>query len=143
MNAPINIAVQTNPHLERLGGMASVTRLVDAFYSAMDTRGDAKTIRAMHASDLAATKAVLVRYFTEWLGGPKLYSADRGPARLRRVHQPFPIDHAASQAWLGCMQQALEEIGAEPALRSELAAAFAKLAAHIENTEVTHHHRSP
>jgi hemoglobin len=131
---PSLVAAPANPHFDRLGGTVAVVRLVDAFYQAMDTRADAQVIRAMHAADLTPTKAVLVAYFTEWLGGPKLYTPLRGAPRLRRVHLPFAIDRAASNAWLACMQQALDSIGADAALRGQLGEAFAKIAAHLENT---------
>jgi len=142
MNAQPMAQPPSNPHYERVGGEAAVQRLVDAFYAAMDKRDDAQAIRAMHPADLTATKAILFKYFTEWLGGPKQYTAERGAPRLRRVHMPFPIDAAASRAWLGCMQQALDAIGAESSLRAELGAAFAKIAAHIENTHAPLNHRS-
>ena len=73
------------PHFEMLGGEPGVARLVDAFYRHMDTRPDARGIRAMHEPDLASTKAVLVLYLCEWLGGPKQYSAQRGHPRLRKI----------------------------------------------------------
>jgi hemoglobin len=146
MNALPLIQGPGNPHYERVGGEPAVRRLVDAFYAAMDTREDARAIRAMHPSDLSATRTILFKYFTEWLGGPKQYTAERGPPRLRRVHMPFPIDAAASRAWLACMRQALDDISADIALREELDAAFAKIAAHLENTADSHphhdHHRS-
>lgn len=142
MSALPIIAATANPHYQRLGGADAVARLVEAFYAAMDSRADARAIRAMHPRDLAPVKAVLVAYFSEWLGGPKRYSAERGAPRLRRVHLPFAIDRAAAQAWLACMDQALTQIGTEPALHQELNAAFAKIAAHIENSEPTHPHRS-
>ncbi len=142
MSALPTIAATANPHYQRLGGADAVVQLVDAFYAAMDSRDDARAIRAMHPRDLAPVKAVLVAYFSEWLGGPQRYSAERGAPRLRRVHLPFVIDRAARQAWLACMDQALTQIGAEPELHEELNAAFAKIAAHIENSE-SPHHRSP
>ena len=143
MNALPLIAAKTNPHFERLGGAAAVARLVDAFYRAMDTRADARAIRAMHEPDLTATKAVLVAYLGEWLGGPKQYSAQRGPPRLRRVHQPFVIDAAARDAWMACMRQALDDTGTEAALRDKLLAAFAKVAEHLKHTDTDSTHRSP
>lgn len=127
------VAAATNPHFEKIGGAVAVQRLVDAFYAAMDTRADARAIRAMHAADLATTRAVLVKYLSEWLGGPRQYSAERGPPRLRRVHQPFPIDAAARAAWMACMQQALAEVEVDAGLRQSLTAAFAKIAEHIQN----------
>jgi len=128
------VAAPTNPHFERFGGEAAVVRLVDAFYRAMDTRDDARTIRAMHAADLAPTKTLLVKYFTEWLGGPRRYSAERGAPMLRRRHLRFPIDAGARDAWMGCMRQALGETCADEALRGELDGAFLKIADHLRNS---------
>ncbi len=138
-----DLAVVSNPHYERLGGQAAVVRLVDAFYAAMDSRDDARTIRAMHAADLGATKAVLVTYLCEWLGGPRRYSAERGAPRLGRVHRPFGLDARAADAWLGCMRQALDHCVADAALRDELMAAFTKVARHLTTPHTDHHHRSP
>lgn len=145
MSALPDIAVVANPHFDRLGGAPAVRRLVDAFYAAMDTREDARTIRAMHAPDLTATKAVLVAYLSEWLGGPRHYSAERGAPRLRRVHLPFAIDPAAADAWLACMQRALEQCCTDSALRNELIAAFSKVARHLINQDpsTSPHPRSP
>lgn len=122
-------------HYTRLGGHEAVVRLVDAFYNAMDTRPEATSIRAMHAADLTHTRAVLVNYFSEWMGGPKLYSPARGEPRLRRRHQPFAIDDAARDAWMLCMRQALAEVCADDALRAELDAAFFKVADFLRNRE--------
>ena len=124
-----------NPHYARLGGHESVVRLVDAFYRAMDARPQAATVRAMHEPDLTHTKAVLVKYFSEWMGGPKLYSPERGEPRLRRRHMPFAIDDAARDAWMLCMRQALAEVCADEALRAELDAAFFKLADFMRNRQ--------
>lgn len=124
-----------NPHYVRLGGHDSVVRLVDAFYAAMDSRPQAARIRAMHAPDLTHTKAVLVKYFSEWMGGPRLYSPERGEPRLRRRHQPFAIDADARDAWMLCMRQALAEVCADEGLRAELDTAFYKLADFIRNRE--------
>jgi hemoglobin len=122
-------------HYERLGGQAAVLRLVDAFYGAMDSRPEAATIRAMHEPDLAHTKAVLVKYLGEWMGGPKLYSPERGAPRLRRRHQPFAIDDDARDAWMLCMRLALAEVCADDTLRDELDAAFYKVADFMRNRE--------
>lgn len=123
------------PHFEMLGGQDGVVRLVDAFYRHMDTRPDARGIRAMHAPDLASTKAVLVLYLCEWLGGPKEYSARRGHPRLRMRHGSFSIGVAERDAWLACMGAALEDMGATPTLQSELMNAFFKTADWMRNTD--------
>jgi hemoglobin len=132
-NLPI-VTPAPNVHFERIGGTAGIARLVDAFYRAMDTREDARVIRTMHEPDLASTKAVLVAYLGEWMGGPKRYSAERGPPMLKRRHHPFDIDDSARDAWLACMRQALAETCTDTALNAELDAAFWKIADHIRNT---------
>jgi hypothetical protein len=38
---------------ERIGGAPTIERLVESFYVRMDTLPEARTIRAMHAADLA------------------------------------------------------------------------------------------
>jgi hemoglobin len=129
------LAATPNPHYQRIGGHDVIVRLVDAFYRAMDRLPEATTIRAMHAPDLGHTKAVLVNYLSEWTGGPRLYTPQRGAPMLRRRHQPFDIDTSARDAWMLCMRTALAEVVADEALRAELDAAFQKVANAVRNTE--------
>lgn len=134
MNATIHpSATPSTPHIERLGGTPAVDKLVEAFYRHMDTRRDAAGIRAMHHPDLGPTKALLKLYLTEWLGGARDYSAQRGHPRLRMRHGAFSIGAAERDAWLACMRAALDEIGASAALRDELMQAFFKTADWMRN----------
>lgn len=134
MDTALPIVTTSNPHHVRFGGHDAVVRLVDAFYRAMDTRPEAGVIRAMHEPDLGPTKAVLVSYLDEWMGGPKHYSTTRGAPMLRRRHRPFDIDAGARDAWMACMRQALAETCDDAALRVELEAAFLKVAEAVRNT---------
>ena len=88
---------------ERIGGALTIDRLVEGFYRRMDVLPEAKGIRAMHAADLEPTKNVLKRYLCEWMGGPKLYSAEKGHPRLRQRHMGFKIGEQERDAWLHCM----------------------------------------
>ena len=121
-------------HFAQLGGDAAVVSLVDAFYRHMDARQDCSVIRAMHAPDLASTKAVLVKYLCEWLGGPQVYSAERGHPRLRMRHAAFAIGESERDAWLACMDAALTDIGATATLHATLMASFFKTADWMRNT---------
>ena len=124
---------------ERIGGAATVDRLVDAFYARMDTLPEAKTIRALHAPDLGPVKEVLKRYLGEWLGGPKLYSAERGHPRLRQRHLGFPIGNAERDAWLLCMRGALDETIGDAEARQEIYGLLAKLADWMRNQDDNPH----
>lgn len=118
---------------ERVGGTVTIDRLVEAFYKRMDSLPEAQTIRAMHAPDLGAVKNVLKRYLSEWTGGPKLYSPEKGHPRLRQRHMGFAIGNAERDAWLLCMRGALEETVADDSARQELDAALTKLADWMRN----------
>ena len=116
-----------------IGGQSAVDRLVDSFYQRMDTLPEATIIRAMHADDLTSVKNVLKRYLGEWLGGPKLYSQERGHPRLRQRHMHFQIGPAERDAWMLCMRGAVEEVVENTVLRGHLLQAFFKLADWVRN----------
>lgn len=118
---------------EAIGGAATIDRLVEAFYARMDNLPEAATIRALHAPDLGPVKEVLKRYLGEWLGGPPLYSAERGHPRLRQRHIGFPIGEAERDAWLLCMRGALEQTIADVRVRETIYERMAGLADWMRN----------
>jgi len=124
---------------DRIGGQPVIDTLVDAFYRRMDTLPEAKTIRDMHADDLDTVAAVLKRYLGEWMGGPKLYSEERGHPRLRMRHSRFQIGTAERDAWMACMTGALEEVVDDEPLRAQLAQSFYKLADWVRNDDGNPH----
>jgi hemoglobin len=128
---------------ERIGGEATVDRLVETFYHRMDSLADAKAIRAMHGADLSLTKAVLKQYLGEWLGGPKLYSAEKGHPRLRKRHMHVSIGEAERDAWLLCMRGTMDEIIADAQARKEIWGQIEKLADTMRNTEGNPHDNPP
>lgn len=118
---------------DRIGGAVTIDRLVEAFYKRMDSLPEAAVIRAMHGSDLGPVGRVLKRYLSEWTGGPKLYSPEKGHPRLRQRHMGFPIGNAERDAWMLCMRGALLDTVADAAARDDIEAAFAKLADWMRN----------
>ncbi|MBL8694818.1 MAG: HAD-IA family hydrolase [Planctomycetes bacterium] len=87
-------------------GEETFWRIARAFYARID--GDAR-IRSMFPPKLDAAIEHQALFFTQFFGGPGKYSEKRGAPRLRMRHAPFPIDAAASQAWLENMLAAIEE----------------------------------
>ncbi|OAF15172.1 group II truncated hemoglobin [Bradyrhizobium neotropicale] len=120
---------------ERIGGSATIDRLVDRFYERMDTLPEARVIRAMHAADLGDIKDVLKRYLTEWTGGPRVYSVEKGHPRLRQRHIGFAIGDGERDAWLLCMRGALEETVAHTIARQDLDRALSGLADWMRNRQ--------
>ncbi|WP_439364861.1 group II truncated hemoglobin [Bradyrhizobium sp. DASA03005] len=118
---------------ERIGGRATIDALVDRFYDRMDTLPEAKIIRAMHADDLGPIRDVLKRYLTEWTGGPRLYTPEKGHPRLRQRHFGFSIGDAERDAWMLCMRGAMEQTITDAIARQDLDKALSSLADWMRN----------
>lgn len=106
-------APQQNP-FEALGGEDGVVALVDRFYELMDTLPEAATIRAMHKEDLALIRDKLATFLIGWMGGPQRYNEKFGRVIIPLAHRPFDIGPAERDAWLLCMQRALEDRDVDP-----------------------------
>jgi hemoglobin len=128
MNQPTKLSP-----FEIIGGQPTVDRLVELFYQRMDTLPEARGIRALHAQDLGPMIVVLKKYLGEWLGGPKLYSTERGHPMLRARHLPFAIGVAERDAWLLCMNGALDATIADEAARAGIRDSMSRLADWMRN----------
>ncbi|ART78788.1 group II truncated hemoglobin [Oceanisphaera avium] len=100
---------QGDSSLQAAGGFKGLQQLAHDFYYAMETRADAAHIRAMHPTDLSESSDKLARFLTSWLGGPALYREKYGPISIPRAHAHLAIGIAERDAWLACMQEALEQ----------------------------------
>lgn len=120
---------------ERLGGAEAVRELVDRFYDYMDTLPEAREIRAMHPDDLSESRDKLAMFLTGWLGGPPIYMEKRGHPRLRMRHFPFAIDNSARDAWMECMNRAINDCVGDALLREMLGSAFTRMATHLRNVD--------
>ncbi len=90
------------------GGFDGIKQLVDAFYDAMETLPQARNVREMHNPDLEESRDKLTRFLCGWLGGPKLFSEKYGPIRIPVAHRHLSIGPAERDAWLACMQIAVD-----------------------------------
>jgi hemoglobin len=116
------------------GGVAGITRLVDAFYRQMDALPEAAAIRRMHPRDLTESRDKLARFLCGWLGGEKLYQAKYGSIRLPAAHEHLPIGPAERDAWLRCMQHAVAEQDYAPGFAAYLLQELRVPAARILST---------
>lgn len=116
---------------EQIGGAETVARLVDAFYRRVAADPDLKPI---FPDDFTEVREKQYRFLTQFFGGPPLYSEVHGHPRLRMRHLPFPITPQRAKAWVACMDGAMEEIGLEEPMRSELFGKLAQTARFMVNT---------
>jgi hemoglobin len=73
----------------------------------------------------------------DFVGGPNLYSRERGHPRLRLRHLPFRIGIAERDAWMACMQAALEEVIGAARLRALLLHQLFKVAGSMRNSDAS------
>ncbi|MHC9062491.1 group II truncated hemoglobin [Nitrospira sp. CMX1] len=99
-------SVHSTPY-HAAGELAGITRLVDEFYTNMDSLPEAKGIRNMHPPDLTESRKKLTYFLCGWLGGPRLFQQHYGPISIPGAHKRFPIGYEERDAWLLCMQRAL------------------------------------
>lgn len=117
------------------GKEPGLRKLVDFFYAAMEKLPEAKKIRAMHEGDLTEIKNKLTLFLCGWLGGPKLFQEKYGPIRIPLAHRGFPIGAAERDAWLLCMQNALDKMPYPDEFKSYLMKQFAVPAERVRNLE--------
>jgi hemoglobin len=120
-------------HFDQLGGQEGIRRLVDRFYDLVDSAPEARTIRALHAASLRASREKLTLYLTGWTGGPPVYVERFGDPRLRARHLPFSIGARERDEWLWCMERALSEHVMPDDLREHLRTRLGALADHMRN----------
>ncbi|NRB39055.1 MAG: group II truncated hemoglobin [Pseudomonadales bacterium] len=90
------------------GGEEGIRKLVQEFYRQMALLPEAEAIFTMHNSDLDTTIDKLARFLCGWLGGPKLFSEKYGSIRIPVAHRHLAIGPDERDAWLLCMEKALE-----------------------------------
>ena len=89
------------------GGETGLRALVDQFYLNMDSAPGAQVIRRLHAPDLGSARDKLARFLCGWLGGPRRYQEKYGAISIPGVHQRFAIGSVEKNAWMSCMERAV------------------------------------
>ena len=118
---------------EWIGGESKARQLVDRFYDLMDLEPQYALLRASHGSTLDDARDKLFWFLCGWLGGPQHYEERFGHPRLRMRHMPFSIGIAERDQWLACMDQAMTEVGLDPALQTRLQQSFFQTADWMRN----------
>ncbi len=121
---------------DAIGGDAEVLALAEAFYDAMDATEPA--LAKMHELDGDGRVSRRSRdrfglFLIGWLGGPQTYMERHGHPRLRMRHADVAVDSAARDAWLRCMQHALNARNITGDLRAFLDFRFADVADFLRN----------
>lgn len=116
---------------EAIGGEATVQKMVEAFYPRVQAH---PLLAPLFPEDIMPVMERQFMFLTQFFGGPSLYSDQFGHPMMRARHLPFPITRDRADAWLGCMREALHEIGMEPGLAAMVIDRLSGPAYHFINT---------
>jgi hemoglobin len=104
---------------QRLGGEAGVRELVRVFYDIVETSPEGAPLRILHnqGNGLAHAREAQFMFLSGFLGGPQLYVEQHRHANVKRMHEHLDFGEVESNAWLTCMEQALEKTADEDTRR--------------------------
>ena len=126
-----------NPY-EQVGGRDKVVALVERFYDVMEQTEPA--LAALHQRNpegkiTRRSRDRFASFLVGWLGGPDDYVRDNGHPRLRLRHARAPIDVAMRDAWLRCMNAAIDACAVPEPPRTFLRQRFAEVADFLRNVD--------
>jgi len=121
---------------EAIGGQPAVDRIIDSLYKHI---GANETLLPIFPDDLEESARKQRLFLTQFFGGPPLYAEQIGRPMLPYRHAPFEITPARRDAWLQCMQIALDEAGIEEPHSSEIMRRLVIPAYRIVNTPEPSH----
>ena len=119
-----------------LGGADKIRALVETFYDVMSEREPA--LARLHACDPdgkvdRGSRDRFALFLIGWLGGPDDYVQQHGHPRLRMRHGRVAVNIAMRDAWLRCMQVAMDDLAITGDVRRFLDARFAEVADFMRN----------
>ena len=121
---------QTNNLYHLIGGDETVRMIVELFYSKVQKH---PSLAPLFPDDIEPVIEKQHQFMTQLFGGPALYSEVHGHPMMRARHLSVPIDQARADAWLGCMQESLEEVGLEKDIKTMMMERFTGMAYHFMN----------
>ncbi|GAE25308.1 hemoglobin-like protein HbO [Halalkalibacter wakoensis JCM 9140] len=115
---------------DALGGEEILSQLVDRFYEKVSRHPD---LSPLFPDDLTETARKQKQFLTQFLGGPSLYTEEHGHPMLRARHMPFVITPVQAEAWLECMERAMDDIGITGLIREFMLERLTMTAHHMVN----------
>ena len=112
-------------------GEAKLHALVNEFYGNV---GSHPLLAPIFPKDLSETARKQKQFLTQFLGGPSIYTEEHGHPMLRARHMPFKITSERADAWLECMEKAMDTVNIENPLKQYIFGRLTMTAQHMINT---------
>lgn len=121
---------------ERVGGESGLRQLVETFYDIVEFEPAGERLHILHlrGHGVAHSRIEQFNFLSGFLGGPKLYVEKFGHSNVREMHAHVEIDAEARDAWLRCMEIAIDRVGLAEDVRADLMRNFTRVALMLKNT---------
>lgn len=107
---------------EALGGREAIGRIVDRFYTLMDSDPAYAELRAIHAQDLSPMRHSLTGWLSAWAGGPRDWFDENPGKCMMSAHRDLGVSRKLATQWADAMARAIAQTGpADRALAREMA----------------------
>lgn len=120
---------------QMIGGEEALERLVERFYDIIETDPDGAIIHALHLKGFGINhvRAAQFQFLSGFFGGPQYYLERMGHANLRVMHEHIQIGPAEVDAWLTCMEKAINDVGFNADVHARLMLHFTRSATALKN----------
>lgn len=95
-------------------GAEKLSELIHAFYARVSQH---PLLIPIFPEDFTETIRKQIQFQTQYLGGPNLFTEEHGHPMMRARHMHFKITPDRAQAWLECMDGAMDDIGLDGKFR--------------------------
>lgn len=113
-------------------GEVKLYQMIDTFYKYVSIH---ETLSPIFPGDWSETARKQKLFMTQLLGGPALYSMERGHPMMRARHLPFPITVERATEWIDCMEKAMDEVQLQKEIKEYLLTLFSNIARNMINTK--------
>lgn len=120
---------------QMIGGEQALERLVEKFYDIIETDPDGEIVHALHRKGFGISHVRLAQFefLSGFFGGPQYYAERMGHANLRAMHEHIQIGSAEVNAWLVCMEKAINELEFDADVKAKLMLHFTRSAESLKS----------
>lgn len=120
---------------DRIGGEATVSKLVETFYDIIEHEEAGRSLFLLHlrGHGIAHSRIEQFNFLSGFLGGPKLYVERHHHSDVKQFHAHVPIGPSDRDAWLTCMGMAIDRIGLTAEFKAQLLKHFTRVANTLVN----------
>ena len=122
---------------EKMGGEGPLKQLVETFYDIIEEDPDGEVVHALHLKGhgMNHTRRAQFEFLSGFFGGPKLYIERNGHSDMRQIHEHVEVGFVAVEAWLLCMEKAIDQVGFDEDLKQAMMKSFTRAAEITRNQD--------